>query len=46
MGVGMAPAAGASAEEVGCKLCVKQLQRLKMRMHVGGHILKNKVREA
>ena len=42
--VGAAPVGGTGAEKIWCKLCLKQLPRSKMRMHVGGHILKDKVR--
>ena len=39
-------AVGTAVEKIGCKLCLKQLSRSKMRMHIGGHILKDKVRLA
>lgn len=42
--VGAAPVGGTGAEKVWCKLCLAQVPRSKMRMHVGGHILKDKVR--
>lgn len=42
--VGATPAAGSGTEKIWCKVCLAQVPRSKMRMHVGGHILKDKVR--
>ena len=42
--LGVAPSAGLRSEKICCKLCTREVQRSKMRQHVGGHILKDKVR--
>lgn len=42
--LGVAPSGGLGSEKICCKLCTREVQRSKMRLHVGGHILKDKVR--
>ncbi|CAN0563114.1 unnamed protein product, partial [Ectocarpus sp. 12 AP-2014] len=40
--LGVAPSGGLGSEKICCKLCTREVQRSKMRLHVGGHILKDK----
>ena len=42
--LGVAPSGGLGSEKICCKLCTREVERSKMRLHVGGHILKDKVR--
>ena len=42
--VGAGPARGTADEQLWCQLCVSRLSRKNMRLHVGGHILKDEVR--